>query len=116
MGLFGKKEGRGNKEQEEGSTNVTTKDGDEKGGLFQSLFTFGSQGKPAFPVDFTDGYAQKGYTLDFLHLPSNEQHSFKAFLTQFSAAPLVCGICGVQVQEMPLKRFTAFMISEALSL
>lgn len=86
MGLFGKKEGRGSKEQEEGSTNVTTKDGDEKGGLFQSLFTFGSQGKPAFPVDFTDGYAQKGYTLDFLHLPSNEQHSFKAFLTQFSDA------------------------------
>ena len=84
MGLFGKKEGKGNKESEESSTNVTTNDGDEKGGLFKGLFSFGSQGKPSFPVDFSDGYAAKGYTLDFLHLPSNEQHSFKAFLTQFA--------------------------------
>ena len=84
MGLFGKKEGKGNKESEESSTNVTTNDGDEKGGLFKGLFSFGSQGKPSFPVDFSDGYAAKGYTLDFLHLPSNEEHSFKAFLTQFA--------------------------------
>ena len=43
MGLFGKKEGKGNKESEESSTNVTTNDGDEKGGLFKGLFSFGSQ-------------------------------------------------------------------------
>jgi len=84
MGLFGKKNKGKDGQNEEGSETVTTNEGDEKGGFFSGLFTNGSQGRPAFPVDHSDGYAQKGYTLSFLHLPSGQEHQFKAFLTQFS--------------------------------